>query len=72
MYAVTVLPTCCQVSVFGSWTFSNTGQADCATFVADHGVAVDRIFTDRWKLEQGAEAYRKVDAQAGGKGVFVM
>jgi threonine dehydrogenase-like Zn-dependent dehydrogenase len=61
-----------QVSVFGSWTFSNTGQADCATFAADHGVAVDRIFTDRWKLEQGAEAYRKVDAQAGGKGVFVM
>lgn len=61
-----------QVAVFGSWTFSNTVQADCAAFAADHGVAVDRIFTDRWRLEQGAEAYAKADSQAGGKGVFLM
>lgn len=61
-----------QVAVFGSWTFSNTGQADCAAFASDRGIAIDRIFTDRWKLEQGAEAYRKVDAQSGGKGVFLM
>jgi threonine dehydrogenase-like Zn-dependent dehydrogenase len=61
-----------QISVFGSWTFSNVGQADCARFAAERGVPVDRIFTDRWKLEQGAEAYRKVDAQDGGKGVFLM
>ena len=61
-----------QVAVFGSWTFSNTIQADCATFAADRGIDVDRIFTDRWRLEQGAEAYARVDAQAGGKGVIVM
>ena len=60
-----------QVTVFGSWTFSNVGQGECARFIADRDIAADRIFTDRWRLEQGAEAYRKVDAQQGGKGVFV-
>ena len=61
-----------QVTVFGSWTFSNVGQAECARFAAERGIAVDRIFTDRWRLDQGAEAYRKVDAQLGGKGVFLI
>jgi threonine dehydrogenase-like Zn-dependent dehydrogenase len=61
-----------QVTVFGSWTFSNVGQAECARFVAERGIAADKIFTDRWRLDQGAEAYQKVDSQRGGKGVFVM
>lgn len=60
-----------QITVFGSWTFSNVGQGECARFIADRNIAADRIFTDRWRLEQGAEAYRKVDEQKGGKGVFV-
>ena len=60
-----------QITVFGSWTFSNVGQGECARFIADRNIAADRIFTDRWRLEQGADAYRKVDEQKGGKGVFV-
>jgi threonine dehydrogenase-like Zn-dependent dehydrogenase len=60
-----------QITVFGSWTFSNVGQAECARFIADRNIAADGIFTNRWRLEQGAEAYRKVDEQKGGKGVFL-
>ena len=61
-----------QITVFGSWTFSNVGQAECAAFIAERKVAADRIFTDRWKLDQGSAAYQKVDQQSGGKGVFLM
>ncbi|WP_025778200.1 zinc-dependent alcohol dehydrogenase family protein [Brevibacterium sp. VCM10] len=59
-----------QVSVFGSYTFSSTGMADCARFVARHGVDVDAIFTDKWTLDQGAEAYREFDKQTRGKAVI--
>src|SRR5262245_34448495 len=47
-----------QITIIGSWTFSTVGQADCARFIADRGIDVDRLFTDRWKLEQAAEAYK--------------
>src|SRR5262245_40397041 len=59
-----------QVTPIGSWTFSTVGQADCARFVADRGIDVDRLFTHRWKLEQSEEAYRLFDAQTAGKGVI--
>ena len=61
-----------QLTIVGSWTFSNVGQADCTRFIADHGVDVDRIYTDQWKLEQAEEAYRDFDRQLGGKAVFVI
>ncbi|BBK31350.1 threonine dehydrogenase-like Zn-dependent dehydrogenase [Stella humosa] len=60
-----------QVTIIGSWTFSTVGQAECATYVADRGIDVDALFTDRWKLEQAEEAYRLFDQQTGGKGVFL-
>jgi threonine dehydrogenase-like Zn-dependent dehydrogenase len=59
-----------QVTLIGSWTFSTVGQADCARFVADRGIDVDRLFTHGWKLEQAEEAYRLFDAQTSGKGVI--
>jgi len=59
-----------QVTLIGSWTFSTVGQAECARFVADRGVDVDRLFTHRWRLEQAEEAYRLFDTQTAGKGVF--
>jgi hypothetical protein len=40
---------------------------NCAYFIADHGVEVDRLFTDHWKLDQADEAYREFDKQAGGR-----
>jgi len=60
-----------QRTIVGSYTFSQTSMQECIAFIADHGVAVDKLFTDHWPLEQGEEAYRQFDAQAGGKGVFV-
>ncbi|MFZ1920407.1 MAG: zinc-binding dehydrogenase [Xanthobacteraceae bacterium] len=61
-----------QLTIVGSWTFSTTGQADCARFVADHKIDVDRLFTERWQLVQADEAYRLFDQQTSGKGVFVI
>ena len=60
-----------QVTLIGSWTFSTVGQAECARYIADRGIDVDRIFTHRWPLEQAEEAYRVFDAQNSGKGVIL-
>ncbi|MGE0715052.1 MAG: zinc-binding dehydrogenase [Alphaproteobacteria bacterium] len=60
-----------QVTIIGSWTFSTVGQAECATYVADRGIDVDRLFTERWRLDQAVEAYELFDRQTSGKGVFL-
>ena len=36
-----------QVTLVGSWTFSKQGQAECAEFVAERKVDVERLFTHR-------------------------
>lgn len=59
-----------QVTLIGSWTFSTVGQAECARYIADRGIEVDRLFTDKWRLDQAVEAYEKFDKQSSGKGVF--
>jgi threonine dehydrogenase-like Zn-dependent dehydrogenase len=61
-----------QLTIVGSWTFSTVGQADCARFVADRGLAVDDLFTETWKLDQATEAYELFDRQTSGKAVFLM
>ena len=61
-----------QITVMGSWTFSTILQSECARFVAERGVDVDALFTHRWRLDEGAQAYRLFDQQACGKGVFVL
>jgi threonine dehydrogenase-like Zn-dependent dehydrogenase len=60
-----------QITLVGSWTFSTQGQADCAEFIADHNVDVDKLFTHRWRLDQAEEAYRLFDTQTTGKGVIL-
>jgi len=60
-----------QVTLIGSWTFSKQGQAECAEFVADRNVDVEKLFTHRWKLEQADEAYRLFDTQTTGKAVIL-
>jgi threonine dehydrogenase-like Zn-dependent dehydrogenase len=60
-----------QVTLIGSWTFSTVGQADCARYVADRGINLDRLFTHKWKLEQAPEAYTLFDKQTSGKGVIL-
>jgi threonine dehydrogenase-like Zn-dependent dehydrogenase len=59
-----------QVTLIGSWTFSTVGQANCARYVADRGVNLDKLFTHHWKLEQAEEAYKLFDKQTSGKGVI--
>jgi threonine dehydrogenase-like Zn-dependent dehydrogenase len=60
-----------QITLHASWTFSNTGQEECARFVADRAVPLGRLLTHRWRLDQADEAYRLFDTQTTGKGVFV-
>ena len=60
-----------QLNVFGSWTFSSVIQADCARFVVDNKLPLGSIFTDRFTLDQAADAYRLFDTQTTGKGVFL-
>jgi threonine dehydrogenase-like Zn-dependent dehydrogenase len=47
-------------------------QADCARFIADRGIDVERVFTQRYSLDRAAEAYRLFDTQSTGKGVFLL
>jgi threonine dehydrogenase-like Zn-dependent dehydrogenase len=60
-----------QLTLIGSWTFSAMGQAECARFVVDNRIPLEKIFSHRWKLEQAAEAYGVFDTQSTGKGVIV-
>ncbi|MGH6915605.1 MAG: hypothetical protein ACREH3_18105 [Geminicoccales bacterium] len=60
-----------QLTIMGSWTFSSVNQAECARFVADRKIDVDRLFTQRWTLDQADEAYWLFDTQTTGKGVFL-
>ena len=61
-----------QLTLIGSWTFAQLGQAECARFVADRKIDVDRLFTQRCGLDQADEAYKLFDTQTTGKGVFLM
>ena len=60
-----------QLTIHGSWTFSSVGQAECARFIVDHDLGLERLLTHRFKLEDAADAYKLFDTQTTGKGVFV-
>ena len=40
-----------QITLVASWTFSVMGQGDCAQFVADRQIPVDKLFTHHWQLD---------------------
>ena len=61
-----------QVTLVGSWTFSAMGMLECARFIADRRIPLERIFSHRWRLEQADEAYQVFDKQSTGKGVFLI
>ena len=61
-----------QVTLIGSWTFSAMGMQECAEFIAKKRIPLEQIFSDRWRLEQAGEAYKKFDTQTTGKGVFLL
>ena len=62
-----------QLTIVASWTFSAFGQAECARYVAERGIDVDHLFTQRYSsLDEAEEAYRLFDTQTTGKGVFLL
>ena len=61
-----------QLTLVSSWTFSTAGQMECAQFVADRRIPVEKIFTQRYRLEEAEKAYREFDTQSTGKGVFML
>jgi len=61
-----------QLTMMTSWTMSYQEQRACADFVVSRGIDLDRLFTDRWSLDQAQEAFLSFDRRTGGKGVFVM
>ncbi|HWC29781.1 MAG TPA: zinc-binding dehydrogenase [Dehalococcoidia bacterium] len=60
-----------QLTIYGSWTFSSVGQAECARFIVDHGMRLNDLLTHHFRLDQAKEAYQLFDTQTTGKGVFV-
>ena len=59
-----------QVTLLGSWTFSHLRQRECAEFIAERGIALDRIFSHRYAIADADKAYTLFDTQTTGKGVF--
>jgi threonine dehydrogenase-like Zn-dependent dehydrogenase len=60
-----------QLTIHASWTFSAVGQEECARFIADRKIALKKLLTHRFEIEQADEAYRLFDTQTTGKGVFI-
>ncbi len=60
-----------QLTIYGSWTFSSIGQAECAAYIVDRQIPLQRLLTHHFTLDQAEEAYRLFDTQTTGKGVFI-
>lgn len=60
-----------QINIMTSYSMSSVGQMECADFVVERGLDLDRLYTDRWRLDQAEEAYQHFDQQSAGKGVFL-
>jgi threonine dehydrogenase-like Zn-dependent dehydrogenase len=61
-----------QLTVIGSWTFSSVLQEECARFVADRRIEVDRLFTHSFTLDEADAAYQLFDTQTTGKSVLMI
>jgi threonine dehydrogenase-like Zn-dependent dehydrogenase len=60
-----------QLTIHASWTFSAMGQAECARFIVDRKLPLQKLLTHRFALDEAAAAYTLFDTQTTGKGVFV-
>ncbi len=60
-----------QITMHGSWTFSKSGQDDCARFIAERGVPIESLITHRFKLDDAVAAYQQFDRQQMGKGMII-
>jgi threonine dehydrogenase-like Zn-dependent dehydrogenase len=60
-----------QLNIMTSYSMSSVGQMECADFVVERRLDLDRLFTHRWRLDQAEEAYALFDRQSSGKGAIV-
>lgn len=60
-----------QLTLMGSWTFSISGQSDCAKFVAEKQLPIEELFTNKFTLEEAEKAYNLFDTKATGKMVLL-
>jgi threonine dehydrogenase-like Zn-dependent dehydrogenase len=60
-----------QLTMYGSWTFSTVLMAECAQFAVDRNVAVGKVFTDTFTIDQAQEAFQRFETRTMGKGVFL-
>lgn len=60
-----------QRTLIGHLTFSDVSMERCVQFVADHGINLDKQFTQQWRLEDAKIAYQDFDRQVGGKAAFI-
>ena len=46
-------------------------SAECARFVVDRRLPIERLITHRFRLDEAHDAYQLFDSQTTGKGVLV-
>lgn len=61
-----------NLTIYGSWTFSTVGMAECAQYIVDRRVPIEDLITNRFSLDQASEAFALFDAGTTGKCVFVL
>ena len=49
-----------QLTIVASWTFSQMGQAECAQFIADRGIDVEKLFTHHMAARAGRRSLQTV------------
>ena len=59
-------------TIFGSWTFSKSELIESARFMVEAKVPLDRLITNRYSLDDAAEAFREFDSAGTGKCVFML
>lgn len=59
-----------QLSVIGSWTFSQTGLSDVANFVVDNNSPMEKLITHIFELKDAKQAYEKFVMGNTGKVIF--
>ena len=59
-----------QLSVMGSWTFSQAGLSEVARFVVERSSPMDKLITHTFDLDRGQEAYDLFVSGNTGKVIF--
>ncbi|HEY8745603.1 MAG TPA: zinc-binding dehydrogenase [Chloroflexota bacterium] len=61
-----------HLTLYGSWTFPTVGLDECARWIVDRRIPLERLITHRFRLDEAPEAFRTFEGGATGKCVFLM